>query len=127
MLHGRRVVAKHEQFYITERHTWGAALTNGDKDTLYHREQYDGMVYCVSVPNETLLVRRNNLPMFAGNCVRYTAMYYVKPTKESVHVRPAPHPFPFEADIRRTPPEGLGDWRDHRPRPRIPGIITRGG
>ena len=30
-------------------------------------EQYDGMVYCVSVPNGTLYVRRNGQPAWCGN------------------------------------------------------------
>ena len=29
---------------------------------------YDGYVYCVEVPNGTLVVRRNNRPMVCGNC-----------------------------------------------------------
>ena len=31
------------------------------------REPYDGMVYCLRVPNETILVRRNGIPMWTGN------------------------------------------------------------
>lgn len=30
--------------------------------------EYDGLVYCLSVPNETLLTRRNYKPSFSGNC-----------------------------------------------------------
>lgn len=33
------------------------------------RRQYRGMVYCVSVPNQTLLVRRGGKTMICGNCV----------------------------------------------------------
>lgn len=95
---------------------WFQMLRYSRKKPSAKRLQVDG-------PSDTPAKKYKDHP----DAVRYAAMYYVKPTKESVHVRPAPHPFPFEADIRRTPPEGLGDWRDHRPRPRIPGIITRGG
>jgi len=30
--------------------------------------EYDGMVYCATVPNGTLLVRRNGKPCWSGNC-----------------------------------------------------------
>ena len=32
------------------------------------REKYNDFVYCVSVPNQTLIVRRNGRPMVCGNC-----------------------------------------------------------
>lgn len=32
-------------------------------------EDYDGMVYCLTVPNSTLLVRREGVMMWCGNCV----------------------------------------------------------
>jgi hypothetical protein len=32
-------------------------------------EPYDGMVYCLTVPNSTLLVRREGMTMWCGNCV----------------------------------------------------------
>lgn len=32
------------------------------------RTQYDGRVYCLTVPNGTLIVRRNGRPMVSGNC-----------------------------------------------------------
>jgi hypothetical protein len=38
---------------------------------------YSGMVYCVTVPNGTLVVRRNKKPMVCGNCIdvlRYAAI-----------------------------------------------------
>ncbi len=36
---------------------------------------YDGPVYCASVPNGTLIVRRNGKPFVAGNCLEYLAAY----------------------------------------------------
>ncbi|KXA91433.1 hypothetical protein AKJ57_01350 [candidate division MSBL1 archaeon SCGC-AAA259A05] len=48
---------------ICETRTAGV---NRDDDKSYW-EEYDGKVYCCSVPNETLLVRRNGKPFFSGN------------------------------------------------------------
>ena len=33
------------------------------------RRPYDGMVYCVTVPNSTIVVRRHGRPMVSGNCL----------------------------------------------------------
>jgi len=33
---------------------------------------YDGTVWCVTVPNGIILVRRNGSPVFCGNCVHYS-------------------------------------------------------
>lgn len=38
------------------------------KDWLTSSIEYDGYVYCLTVPNGTLLTRRNNKPVFCGNC-----------------------------------------------------------
>ena len=38
--------------------------------------QYEGMVYCVTVPNGVIYVRRNGRPAWVGNC----AAYHVVPT-----------------------------------------------
>lgn len=36
---------------------------------LIEQRQYSGMIYCVSVPNSTLIVRRGGRPMVCGNCL----------------------------------------------------------
>ena len=121
IIHGRKIYGKHDQYCVGERMTWGAALTNGKKETLFKEVDYDGMVYCVRVPNQSVLVRRNNLPIFSGNSIRYTAMYYVRPKRSEVVVKPTPDPNPLESDRRPSNPEGVRDWRDWRPsRPIIP-------
>lgn len=33
------------------------------------RVEYDAMIYCLTVPNQTLIVRRGNRPMVCGNCL----------------------------------------------------------
>lgn len=35
---------------------------------LCNEEEYNGYVYCLTVPNETLMTRRNGKPSFSGNC-----------------------------------------------------------
>ena len=67
-----------KQHWVMERKGERASLTNGDKETLYSSVDYEGDVFCVSVPNQTLLVRREGLPMFSGNCLRYIAMRKVR-------------------------------------------------
>ena len=38
------------------------------KNKHYSEIDYDGYVYCVTVPNHTLFVRRNNVAIWCGNC-----------------------------------------------------------
>lgn len=38
---------------------------------MYHKEHYDGMVYCATVANGTLVTRRNGLPLISGNCLMF--------------------------------------------------------
>jgi hypothetical protein len=43
----------------------------GNRKHLYIKEvDYSGFVYCVTVPNGTLFVRRNGKPYWSGNCAR---------------------------------------------------------
>lgn len=39
---------------------------------------YDGMVYCLTVPNSTLLVRRHGVTMWCGNCVQVVTVDLLK-------------------------------------------------
>jgi predicted SAM-dependent methyltransferase len=50
-------------YFLFERHQ---DFTTLGKATF---EDYDGMVYCATVPNETLYVRRNGVPVWCGNTV----------------------------------------------------------
>lgn len=51
---------------------WRVNITKTDKcrvtNWLTSSVEYDGTVYCLTVPNGTLLTRRNNKPVFSGNC-----------------------------------------------------------
>ncbi|HUR52933.1 MAG TPA: hypothetical protein VMZ71_02295 [Gemmataceae bacterium] len=69
-------------YVVIENLTPTAGLRNADHEPNFSRLHYDGMVYCVTVPNGTLIVRRNDKVIVAGNCARYLAMYapkYVEP------------------------------------------------
>jgi hypothetical protein len=47
---------------------WGL-LRNASNTPNFRRVEYDGMVYCASVPNGTLVVRRNGKIAVCGNCL----------------------------------------------------------
>ncbi len=61
-------------FMISEKKHTRGSLTTGDKRMLVGSEDYAGRVYCVSVPNGVILVRRGGKQMFVGNCLRYLAV-----------------------------------------------------
>src|SRR5208282_3869419 len=55
----------------TERLNYVVTLRTSPKYLVQHADRvpYDGRVYCVTVPNETLYVRRNGRPSWCGNTV----------------------------------------------------------
>lgn len=61
-----------EQFWPTLRNGV-ASLVTGAKHSIVSTDQYEGKVYCATVPNSTLIVRRNLKVMVAGNCLEYWA------------------------------------------------------
>lgn len=73
-------------FLVIEGTTSVAGLRNAANEPIFSTVPFDGLVYCVSVPNGTLVVRRNGKPMIAGNCTGYLAHHdpkYVAPKKAS--------------------------------------------
>lgn len=64
-IRGRRIAKDHQvpHYIINERVTARFSLPTPT------REVYNGHVYCVSVPNEVLYVRRNGIPQWCGNTV----------------------------------------------------------
>ena len=74
---GRSVIGTMPLYMIGERRGRKATITTKDKRMLLKKTPYSGMAYCVTVPNGTLVVRRNNKPMVCGNCIdvlRYAAI-----------------------------------------------------
>ena len=60
------------QYHVNEiRSKYVFPVNRNQKTSIISRKQYDGLVYCVSVPNGTLLVRRNGKTFLAGNCFTY--------------------------------------------------------
>lgn len=78
-----RLVTPTRPFYQTsECMAPNAILRNSAGKPNFDPVQYDGMVYCATVPNSTLIVRRNGKPLVCGNCVEGAIameLAYVKP------------------------------------------------
>jgi hypothetical protein len=67
-----------DQYWSSQRSSRKYSITNGSKEFLPQRIAYDGMVYCLTVSNGTLIVRRNGSVLVCGNCVdtlRYAAIH----------------------------------------------------
>jgi hypothetical protein len=62
------------QYHVTEKTTKYSYLADGDKKEKFRTVDYDGEVYCVTVPNHALVVRRNDVVSICGNCIRYAAL-----------------------------------------------------
>ena len=65
-------IRNHDCYVIYERNDflryW---FETGSRKSLYINEvDYDGLVYCATVPNGTLFVRRNGKPCWSSNCAR---------------------------------------------------------
>ncbi len=75
-IHGRPIHKENSslQYHITRKTGSIAHLSTGDKQPIFSTVDYEGDIFCVTVPNHTLLVRRNNKPAYCGNCIRYAAM-----------------------------------------------------
>ena len=57
----------------------------------FEPSHYEGQVYCLSVPNTTLIVRRGGAPIIAGNCLEYLCAY--EPSYHRPPARPGPEPW----------------------------------
>ncbi len=56
------------QYHVSETKTKSALLRKSDSRALFDSVNYEGMVHCVTVPNGTLVTRRNGKMAIAGNC-----------------------------------------------------------
>ncbi len=74
VIRGRQIEMKHDQWWVIERKLDVAYLRDSQNKPNFHTVPYEGPVYCATVPNGTLIVRRNGKPMVAGNCMRYLVM-----------------------------------------------------
>lgn len=74
-IEGRSGTAVREQYHVTERLASRAYLDGGGQGRRGYfgrRVPYSGRVYCASVPNGTLVVRRGGKSFIAGNCWVYS-------------------------------------------------------
>jgi len=57
-----------DQYHVSEIKTAAARLRRSDNSPLVSTVAFDGMVYCASVPNGTLIARRGGKTVIVGNC-----------------------------------------------------------
>ena len=57
-----------KQYHTHRKISKSASLRNSENKPNFSRVQYDGRVYCATVPNGTLIVRRNGKVAICGNC-----------------------------------------------------------
>jgi hypothetical protein len=69
---GKTYVRKHDAIVLYERAAFKDFwFETGCRKSRYITDvEYHGMVYCATVPNGTLYVRRNGKPFWSGNCAR---------------------------------------------------------
>lgn len=74
-IRGRKGQGKRPQFHVISWTSKNGSLGRKEQNVI-SGTHYDGMVYCATVPNGTLIVRRNGRPMVCGNCAEYCAAYF---------------------------------------------------
>jgi len=52
-----------------------AGLIDHSRKRAFSDVRYEGFVYCVTVPNHTVITRRNGKILVSGNCLEYAAAY----------------------------------------------------
>jgi hypothetical protein len=72
-IRGRTGTNVRDQYHVRENNKRrSASLDGADRKLMVKQVAYDGMVYCATVPNGTLVVRRKGKTMIAGNCAVYS-------------------------------------------------------
>lgn len=59
------------QYHISENKSGKASIRKADNTPVFKKVPYSGMVYCATVPNGTLICRREGKSFIAGNCRIY--------------------------------------------------------
>lgn len=106
---GMRGEMHHIAVWRTDRATLRNFKPSGNKRTtlLYSLEPgYDGTVYCATVPNGTLITRRNGKPIISGNCIGY----------DQKHIGQTIHRLLLEPGLFQViRDEKTGEWRQYKP------------
>jgi hypothetical protein len=71
-IEGREGMSR-EQYHVHRKTTRWCLLRDSRNKPNFRREHYEGTVYCASVPNGTLIVRRNGKIAVCGNCLALAA------------------------------------------------------
>ncbi len=69
---GKEYIRNHNSYTLTEHNTFNDFYfeTQSRKKQYINEVDYNGKVYCMTVPNGTLYVRRNGKPFWSSNCQR---------------------------------------------------------
>ena len=62
---GQTITSRHPMWYVHERYIDRLSI---DKKKHLETASYNGLVYCATVPNSTLITRRNGSVLISGNC-----------------------------------------------------------
>ena len=73
LIRGKPCTTRHPSIRVGRRLERKASLRDAYNRPNFETVHYEGMVYCASVPNGTLIVRRNGNVIIAGNCLEYLA------------------------------------------------------
>jgi len=60
------------QYWVSFCEAKGVTLRKSDNTKLFNKVKYKGKVYCLTVPNGTLIVRKNGKMIICGNCEALT-------------------------------------------------------
>lgn len=70
-IRGRFGTNTKDQYWFIESKVKTAMLRDSRNTSNVYEQHYEGKVYCATVPNGTLVVRRNGKLSVSGNCARY--------------------------------------------------------
>lgn len=94
-IEGRNVYAKRDLYQVRVRTSQFKRFRGAKYKNYVHQVDYDGGVYCVSVPNRVVKVRRNGKECWSGNSVMGTSMkgavfseYSLQDPKAWQYIRP---------------------------------------
>jgi replicative DNA helicase Mcm len=84
-INGKNVYQKHHPYLVNwlkngYHNTQDKGLAKGSRERWI---DFDGMVYCVSVPSRVIYVRRNGIPVWCGNSLRFYYSNDFDPGRES--------------------------------------------
>ena len=71
-IRGRKIFPKKNLYSVRVRFSKFKRLTGSSQKPYIHKKHYSGKVYCVSVPNQVIKVRRNGSEMWSGNSLMGT-------------------------------------------------------